>query len=59
MPNPSFGFGINKKYKIQVGLEYSDIDFDGKDMFGEGFYQLQLRSTGSRERKVVVNVKRR
>ncbi|NOR85765.1 hypothetical protein GQ473_06630 [archaeon] len=46
MPNPSFSFGINKKYNIQVGLEYDNINFNTEERIKEGQHRIVINNLG-------------
>ncbi|MCK5474481.1 MAG: hypothetical protein KAI53_03680, partial [Candidatus Aenigmarchaeota archaeon] len=46
MPNPSFGFGIDKRYRIFVGLEYDNINFNNKEKVGKGQHNLVVHNWG-------------
>jgi len=58
MPNPSFGFPITNKYLIQIGLEYNQIDFNGKDQLNEGFYEFEFKNIGVIGNKLSIEIKR-
>ncbi|NOR85789.1 hypothetical protein GQ473_06750, partial [archaeon] len=56
MPNPSFAFGINKKYKIQISLEYTNINITGIPKFGKGYYEIQIENKGKLNQKPIVYI---
>ncbi len=49
MPNPSFGFGIDKRYNIYAGLEYDNINFDNHEKLREGQHIVVVHNWGEDE----------
>ncbi|NOR84863.1 hypothetical protein GQ473_01990, partial [archaeon] len=58
MSNPSFAYSINKKYNIQVGLEYIDIDINRSLKLPIGFYNIRLKHNGLRNDKIIMDITR-
>ncbi|MCK5474326.1 MAG: hypothetical protein KAI53_02880, partial [Candidatus Aenigmarchaeota archaeon] len=57
MPNPSFGFGIDKRYRISVGLEYDDIDITGTPRIGPGFHKIKILNNGKNNGIPIVDIR--
>ena len=56
MANPSFGFGINKRYRVSVGTEYSDIDIIEALKIGRGIQKLKIMHESKNSGKPKINI---
>ncbi|NOR84862.1 hypothetical protein GQ473_01985 [archaeon] len=44
--NPSFAFPIDKKNKVEIGLEYDSIDIENNEIIRQGFQNLRITNNG-------------
>ena len=54
--NPSFGFPIDKKNKVEIGLEYDSINIDNDEKIRPGFQNIRLSNNGILGSKTILEI---
>ena len=54
--NPSFAFPINKKNKVEIGLEYNSINITNDEKFMRGFQNIRISNNGIQGNKNILSI---
>ena len=54
--NPSFGFSINKKNKVEIGIEYNSINITNDEKLMRGFQNIRIYNNGILGDKTLLSI---